>query len=291
MIKHLVLAGGGSSGVAGIGALHKLFESNILKIENIKSIYGTSVGSIIGLFVCFHKLGISNEIIKDYVIQRPFHETYKINMNQILQIYEKKGIYDKTSSFILFKPFFQTIELSTEITMKELYELTSIELYFYTVDVNKFILKELSHINTPDLSVLEAIYMSSTIPVIMSPLVNNNECYIDGGFLCNYPIQQCLKNVEKNEVLGIDYKYNMFKKTTFVNENTNVIDYIYTILNNIIILISNMSNHEEITKHYEISIIIEWSFNSFINIFFSNEERIKWYDLGIKSANKFITSL
>jgi predicted acylesterase/phospholipase RssA len=175
--------------------------------------------------------------------------------------------------------------------MKELYELTSIELYFYTVDVNKFILKELSHINTPDLSVLEAIYMSSTIPVIMSPLVNNNECYIDGGFLCNYPIQQCLKNVEKNEVLGIDYKYNMFKKTTFVNENTNVIDYIYTILNNIIILISNMSNHKEITKHYEISIIIEWSFNSFINIFFSNEERIKWYDLGIKSANKFITSL
>jgi hypothetical protein len=83
----------------------------------------------------------------------------------------------------------------------------------------------------------------------------------------------------------------MFKKTTLVNENTNVIDYIYTILNNIIILISNMSNHEEITKHYEISIIIEWSFNSFINIFFSNEERIKWYDLGIKSANKFITSL
>ena len=139
-IKHLVLSGGGVSGLAGIGAIHQLFETNILKIENIKSIYGTSVGSIIGLFICFHKLGVSNEVIKDYIIKRPFHETYKINMNQILNIYDSKGVYDRNSAFILFKPFFQTIELSTEVTMKELYQLTSIELFFYTVEINQFVL-------------------------------------------------------------------------------------------------------------------------------------------------------
>jgi len=292
-IKHLVLSGGGSSGLAGIGAIHKLFESDILKIENIKSICGTSVGSIIGLFICFYKLGIGNDIIKDYIIQRPFHETYKINMNQILKIYDTKGIYDKNSAFILFKPFFQTIELSTDITMKELYDLTSIELYFYTVEINKFVLKELSYINTPDLSVIEAIYMSSTIPIIMSPLINNNECYLDGGLLCHYPINKSLKNkVEKNEILGITYNYNNEKKITFVNENTNLIDYILTILNNIIIIISNLiSEKPDTTSYYEISIPLHWSFNSFINTFCSNEERINLYDLGIESANKFITSL
>jgi len=313
-IKHLVLSGGGVSGIAGIGAIHQLFESNILKIENIKSIYGTSVGSIIGLFICFHKLGVSNEVIKDYIIQRPFHETYKINMNQIINIYDSKGIYNKDSAFILFKPFFQTIELSTEITMKELYKLTSIELFFYTVEINQFVLKELSHITTPDLPVIDAIYMSSTLPLIMSPLIKNNECFIDGGILCNYPIFECLKNESlkneslknellknellkneslknslEKEILGINYNYNTLKKITIVNEKTNVVDYIITIFNNIIIIVSNyISLKNEILKqpkpYYEISIPIQWSFKSIIGMFYSEEERLYFYELGRKSG-------
>ena len=294
-IKHLVLSGGGVSGLAGIGAIHQLFETNILKIENIKSIYGTSVGSIIGLFICFHKLGVSNEVIKDYIIKRPFHETYKINMNQILNIYDSKGVYDRNSAFILFKPFFQTIELSTEVTMKELYQLTSIELFFYTVEINQFVLKELSHITTPDLPVIDAIYMSSTLPLIMSPLIRNNECFIDGGILCNYPIQECLKNESlkndgEKEILGINYNYNTFKKITMVNEKTNVVDYIITILNNIIIIVSNyFSVKNDIQKqpklYYEISIPIQWSFKSIIEMFYTEEERLSLYELGSQSVN------
>jgi predicted patatin/cPLA2 family phospholipase len=312
-IKHLALAGGGISGLAGIGAIHHLFDSNILKIEEIKSIYGTSVGSIMGLFICFYKLGISIENIKDYIIQRPFHETYKISMNQIIQIYEKKGIYDKNAAIILFKPFFQTIDLSTEITMKELYELTSIELYFYTVEINNYVLKELSYINTPDLSVIEAIYMSSTLPLIMCPLIRNNECFVDGGFLCNYPIQECLKNeslkneslkneslkneslknenVEK-EILGINYNYFTLQKIINVTEKTSVIDYIITILNNIIIILSNSKAKDNTSKkYYEIDIPINWTFNSFINIFCCQKERQKFYELGMKTATDFIASL
>jgi predicted acylesterase/phospholipase RssA len=292
-IKYLALSGGGVSGMAGIGAIHKLFESKVLKIEEIKGIYGTSVGSIIGLFICFHKLSVSNEDIKNYILQRPFHETYKINMNQILNIYDSKGIYDKNSAFILFKPFFQMLELSTEITMKELYDLTYIELYFYTVEINSFVLKELSHISTPNLSVIEAIYMSSTIPIIMSPLVKNNECYIDGGFLCNYPIQECFKKVEnKKEILGIYYNYNAFNEITFVDEKTNLVDYIITILNNIIIIIANyVLNKRETKTHYEISIPIQWSLKSIINMFYSEEERVQLYDVGMKNAEEFISLL
>ena len=313
-IKHLVLAGGGVSGLAGIGTIHTLFESNVLKIEEIKSIYGTSVGSMIGLFICFYKLGINNEIIKDYIIQRPFHETYKIHMNQILQIYDTKGIYDKSSAFILFDPFFKTIEMSKEITMKEFYNLTDIELYFYTIEINSFVLKELSHKNTPDLSVIEAIYMSSTIPFIMSPIIKNNDCYIDGGFLCNYPIQQCLKNeslkneslknesLKNNEILGIDYKYHSIEHT-FVNEKTNVIDYIITILKNIIIIISNIGNtivskndnlfcsEANGISYYEIFIPIKRNVTNFINAFFSQDERLIFYHLGTDKANEFYNAV
>ena len=294
IIKHLALSGGFISGVAGLGSIHQLFESNILKIENIKSIYGTSVGSMIGLCICLYKLGISNDIIKDYFIQRPFHETFKINLNQLLHIYDKKGIYDKNSAFILFKPFFQTIELSTEITMKEFYDLTSIELYFYTVEINNFVLKELSYIHTPDLSIIDAIYMSSTLPIIMIPLIKNNECYLDGGLICNYPIYETLKNnkIDKNELLGITYNYNTSQNIEFINEKTNLIEYIIIILNNIINMIANLLyTKQEINTYYEISIPRQFSFNTIFNPFFSQEERIILYNLGIQSANNFIKSL
>lgn len=66
--------------------------------------------------------------------------------------------------------------------MKELYDLTSIELFFYSVGINNLELRELSHITTPDLSILNAVYMSSTIPIILKPLYYDNEYFIDGGF-------------------------------------------------------------------------------------------------------------
>ena len=53
----LVLSGGGIKGIAQIGAIKYLADSGILK--NINYIIGTSVGSIIGLFVCL-KLEIND---------------------------------------------------------------------------------------------------------------------------------------------------------------------------------------------------------------------------------------
>ena len=44
MIKHIVINGGGPSGLLSYGALKYLFENDFVNIENIKSIYGTSIG-------------------------------------------------------------------------------------------------------------------------------------------------------------------------------------------------------------------------------------------------------
>jgi len=89
--------------------------------------------------------------------------------------------------------------------------------------------------------------------------------------------------------LGINYNYNTLKKITIVNEKTNVVDYIITIFNNIIIIVSNyISLKNEILKqpkpYYEISIPIQWSFKSIIGMFYSEEERLYFYELGRKSG-------
>ena len=51
-IKHLVISGGGPLGLRYLGALKKLEQEEFWNLDNIESIYGTSVGAIIGAFIC-----------------------------------------------------------------------------------------------------------------------------------------------------------------------------------------------------------------------------------------------
>ena len=44
MIEHIVINGGGPTGLISYGALKHLFEQDFLHMDNIKSIYGTSIG-------------------------------------------------------------------------------------------------------------------------------------------------------------------------------------------------------------------------------------------------------
>ena len=46
IIRHIVIGGGGTTGFMTLGALKFLQENGFWDISNIKSIYGTSIGSI-----------------------------------------------------------------------------------------------------------------------------------------------------------------------------------------------------------------------------------------------------
>jgi predicted acylesterase/phospholipase RssA len=51
--------------------------------------------------------------------------------------------------------------------------------------------------------------MSSSLPGIFMPTIIDNCCYIDGGVMCNYPLNQCLRDhTNKDEILGIKSFYS-----------------------------------------------------------------------------------
>ena len=147
-IKHLVLSGWGLVGLATLGCIHKLIELKKIDINKIETIHATSIGSLIALLLCFHKLGIDNIMIKDYFIERPFEEVYKMSIQKIIDLYYNNGLFDQTTIFELFKPFFQILELDMMITMKEMYELTKIEIYMFSVNMNTFKSTEVSYKNS-----------------------------------------------------------------------------------------------------------------------------------------------
>ena len=206
VIKHLVISGGGPLGFRYLGALQKLQKEGFWDIKNIKSIYGTSIGSIIGAFIC---LKYDWETLNKYIIERPWKDAFKVNAKQIFDSYYNKGLFDIKLAEKIFKPLLQAKELELNITLQEFYEFSKIDLHVFSFELNKFETVELSYKTHPNLGLLQALTMSSSLPGIFMPTIIDNCCYIDGGVMCNYPLNECLKDHENtNEILGIKSCYD-----------------------------------------------------------------------------------
>lgn len=226
-IKHLVISGGGPLGLRYLGALEKLEQEDFWKLDDIESIYGTSIGSIIGAFIC---LKYDWETLNKYIIERPWHDAFKVNAKQIFDSYYNKGLFDKKLAEIIFKPLLQAKDLDLNITLKEFYEFSKIDLHIFTFELNKFETIELSHTTHPELSLLQALTMSSALPGIFMPTIIDNCCYVDGGVMCNYPLNYCLRDHNnKDEILGIKSSYDKETdsyKNVDVTQDTSLLEYV-----------------------------------------------------------------
>ena len=224
-IKHLVISGGGPVGFIYLGTLEFLNENQFWKIENIESIYGTSIGSVIGAFIC---LNYDWETLNKYVLERPWHDAFKLSGQQIFDSYYKKGLYDKKILEMVLKPLLEAKDLTVKITLKDLYEYSKIDLHIFTFDINKFDTVELSHTSHPSLLLVDALTMSCGIPGIIMPVITDGCCFIDGGVLCNFPINQCLRDHEnEDEIFGINFICN--DSNPSVTTDSTLLEYIIAI--------------------------------------------------------------
>jgi predicted acylesterase/phospholipase RssA len=173
IIKHLVLSGGGPIGLVEYGALKYLTANNIIDIANIQSIYTTSIGSIISFI---YILNFDWTWIDDFFIKRPWEKLINFSYGTYLNIFYDKGIVNKKIIINALKPLFLAKEIPLTITLLEFYNLTSVEFNMYTCNLSSFKKEKLNHINTPNLELIDALYMSSSVPVIFVPLYINN-CY------------------------------------------------------------------------------------------------------------------
>jgi predicted acylesterase/phospholipase RssA len=226
-IKHLVIAGGGPIGLQFLGALEHLNEHHFWEFENIESIYATSIGTFIAAFICLKYDWIT---LNTYIIDRPWHDAFNLKGKQIFDAFYNKGLYDKKIIEIIFKPLLEAKDLSLNITLKEFYEYSKIEIHLYAFELNKFETTDISYKTHPDLLLVQAIFMSSALPGIFMPTCTDNCCYIDGGVMANYPLTYCLKDhLDHDEILGVTFYRNHEKTDAYnnniVTEESSVIDF------------------------------------------------------------------
>jgi predicted acylesterase/phospholipase RssA len=283
-IKHLVIPGGGPTGLKALGALQYLEENGFWNISDIETIYATSAGSIISVLLC---LKFDWETINDYIIKRPWNEAFNLGVEQIFEAYSKKGLFDKNIAEIFYKPFFNARDISLGITLKEFYELSNIEIHLFSLDINNFNLEDLSHITHPDMPLLTAVQMSSAIPILISPVCVDDKCYVDGGIVCNYPINQCiLRAGNVDEIFGLRNKY-INNDDNIVKEKSTILEYVMNFIGK---LVNNVSLRiEEQTVPNELIYDAEPMNLSNIQLVLSSKEnRQELIDFGIEAGKKFL---
>ena len=291
-IQYLVLSGGGTVGINYMGILQHLEEQHFLKIDNIKSIYSTSAGVLVAIMLC---LRYDWDTLSTYLIDRPWQDVFTITGKQIFEAYYKKGVYDKKIIDIIFKPLLEAKDLSLNITLQEFYEYSKIELFFYSFELNSFKTVEISHTSHPELPLLTAAHMSCAIPGLFMPVITNNNCYIDGGFIDNYPLNYCLqRNIPSDEILGLNYIIftNTLMNERSINNDSTMLDFILDFsiksMHHIANSVTTQSIPYEIVYKFDESPV---SFNFTTKVIQSKDLRKSLYEDGIKYAKEFLSKI
>ena len=89
---------------------------------------------------------------------------------------------------------------------------------------------------------VEALTISSSLPGIFMPTILDGKCLIDGGVMCNYPINECLRDHScKDEILGIKIEYdnNQTNQNLEVTHDTTLLEYTICLTTNAMNFIRN----------------------------------------------------
>ena len=188
MYKTLCLSGGGSSGISIIGSLKFLEENKVFNNFSIKKYVGTSVGSIIAFL-----LNLNYNL--DFILE--FINTFNINIIfenlNIDNLFEDYGLLKGDKLINILKSILYKKYKINNVSFKELYKITKKKICIIGSNVSKNREEYFSYETTPDLSVIKAIRISSSIPIIFTPVIMNNDYYCDGGLTNNFPINYCNK--------------------------------------------------------------------------------------------------
>lgn len=280
MYSNLVLSGGAIKSVSLLGAIKYLEEKNLIK--NFKNYIGTSGGAIILFFLL---IGYSSNDIKNILLNELDFLT-NLNIQNITNIYYELGIDNtKKNEKILRKYLYSKSNLES-ITFIEFCKKYGYNLIITGANITTQSLDYFSIDTFPDMDIIQALLITSCIPILYKPILFNDNLYIDGGIYSNFPLDYFEKYY--NETIGISVITN-YKK-----DNNNIINYMSNILFSVMTKLS-YDNIERNKDKYNICYIdFEDSVLNDINFSLDDlEMKIdknnvnKYYEIGYKKFKNY----
>tara|TARA_B110000261_G_scaffold117436_1_gene131040 strand:- start:5021 stop:5974 length:954 start_codon:yes stop_codon:yes gene_type:complete len=287
-IKHLVFSGGGPVGLILYGAAKRL--NNVYwDIGNIESIYGTSIGAFLSVII---SLDYPWDVTDDYFIKRPWKKILNIEPLTIFNAYNTKGIINESFICEAMLPLLEAKGLNKNTTFQELYDYNKIDIHMYSTNLNgdRMSSVDISHKTFPDLTIVKGLSMSTAYPFIFCPIIDNGNCYVDGGILNNFPLVECYNNnkCDESEILA----FNAWSQNKNLISN---LDTESTLFDYFIILFKKIKREIE-TDEMDIKNLVKCDvdnmrgFQPWIDAIESAESRENLINIGIEKANIYIES-
>lgn len=270
--KYLVLSGGGIKGISHIGALKRLEEKNLLILNKLEGIAGTSVGALLGMLIV---LGYTIDEIWDFV--------YNLDMSNLLKpdfliFFTKYGIDTGQIIYDLIEDILVKKTGTKHINFHDLYELTKIDFTVVGACLTTKDVVYYSHTHTPYFKVSTAIRISISVPGLFIPVTIGKNVYLDGAMINNYPMD--IYQDKLSDTIGIlicndcntDFKYPE--------------QYIMAIIN---FLVHNY--YKKTVPQYDGNTVYITKSQSKLPLFdfnIDNETKIALFETGINAVDEFI---
>ncbi|MFJ8529179.1 patatin-like phospholipase family protein [Bacillus sp. NPDC094106] len=186
--RNLVFEGGGVKGVAFIGAIRSLNEEKIL--PEIQRFGGTSAGAItallLGLSIPFEEI---EKIHKEMNFKAFKDDDFLFIRDNIRLFFDGFGIYKGDFFTEWIGKIIEQWTGSKDTTFQQLYEKTGKDVFFQGTNVSTHQLRTFSRETTPDGPLVVAVRISMSIPFFFKSVEWDEDYYVDGGVLDNYPIR------------------------------------------------------------------------------------------------------
>jgi predicted acylesterase/phospholipase RssA len=205
-IQHLVISGGGIRGIfSSYGVLRKKHAEGLWSINNIKSVYGTSAGSVVAVLMILIK-ALDWKVLDDYLIQRPWEKFFsRDKFVGLVEAISSGGFLTKDVMVQSMAPLLLAADLSIDITLSEFFSWSNIDLHCFCVELIGFTSIDMSNDTHSDWKLIDVLWRSCSIPIILLPDREGNKVYLDGSILTHYPLDTCIaqKKCSPNSVIGV----------------------------------------------------------------------------------------
>lgn len=233
--EHLVLSSGGLKAYAFLGSCKKL------DLSELKSISGSSAGSLLGLMLCLNR---DIETVIEYSSREDniFIKKEDINIRYFMTNY---GVNDGSRIITVAENACENFIGKRRVTFKELFEYSGIHFYITVSNMSKKKRTVYSHVETPDIDVVTAVRMSTAVPFYFNSVIHEGDHYIDGALFSPEPYEPILKYHDPKP----DNAVLIRTKNDEIKEVKSILDYIISFVDMIVHIIStpNVNLNEKFT--------------------------------------------
>jgi NTE family protein len=178
--------------------------------------------------------------------------------------------------------------VNPSITLKELYDLNSVDFQIMATNLNKYCYKKFNHLETPDVKVLDAVRMSISVPFLFTINEFEGDIHVDGGLIDNYPIK--VFNGDLKNFLGFKLINNGEMDNHDVDERIDDIEsYIYNILSCYMVQKEKHTTRTEEFKNCTVYIHAD-DITQSVNFSLTVSDKYKLIEIGYKSVTDFFKS-